>query len=366
MILNQNLNTTHPTISSINKSFLSGEIFIDDSFQRRSVWSAKNKSRLIETILIGYPMPELYFWSLPPGDDGEIIHSVVDGQQRIRAITEFISGDYELLKSHLDEKRKSEPYAGQKFNELDKVYRDIIWQYRLNVRTIPAEIEIEEIKRVFLRLNETDKALNPQEKRHAKFSGKFLQLAEELSNNDFWMKWKIFSQADVRRMSDVTFVSQLLSFARLGLRGDITPTKLNDLYDTYNESYRKRGVDKELFIETFRRIDALFSADETVAEGFKRKTHLYPLFLSVFGAARVDENAGKDLSVWVERSVPVLAAFIKAYRDNENEYNGIDLRKYRQAALEGFNKKSNREIKFETISFLFEIAEEKTLESNPA
>ena len=78
-------------------NFRDDNLYVDDSFQRRYVWLEKHKIKLIETILLGYAIPEIYLWEteIDP-DSGQAKYSIVDGQQRIGALFDFIDGKFKL------------------------------------------------------------------------------------------------------------------------------------------------------------------------------------------------------------------------------------------------------------------------------
>src|SRR5690554_5018722 len=72
-------------------------IIVDNSFQRRYVWVPKDKVALIETILLGYPIPEVYLWQNETDPEtGDTIFSIVDGQQRLGAVQGFINDEFKL------------------------------------------------------------------------------------------------------------------------------------------------------------------------------------------------------------------------------------------------------------------------------
>src|SRR3954454_132212 len=89
------LNTTHRTILQLRKWLEEGELELKPPYQRNPVWLEPQKAALIDTILRGYPIPEIYMQDTVT-TDGDEMHYVVDGQQRIRACLEFISGNYSL------------------------------------------------------------------------------------------------------------------------------------------------------------------------------------------------------------------------------------------------------------------------------
>src|SRR5580698_8391250 len=89
------LNTTHRTVIWFKRAFEGNELVIKAPFQRNPVWSDRQKGALIDTILLEYPIPELYMQELTD-DSGNQKHVVVDGQQRIRAVLSFLAGEFEL------------------------------------------------------------------------------------------------------------------------------------------------------------------------------------------------------------------------------------------------------------------------------
>ena len=89
------LHTTHRTVSWFKKAFTSDELELSAPYQRNPVWTPLQKAYLLDTILLGLPIPELYMQDW--GDEkGAEKYVVVDGQQRIRAVLEFLNGDFSL------------------------------------------------------------------------------------------------------------------------------------------------------------------------------------------------------------------------------------------------------------------------------
>jgi uncharacterized protein with ParB-like and HNH nuclease domain len=71
-------------------------------FQRNPVWTETQRSYLIDSILRGYPIPELYMQEAVDSK-GREVHTVVDGQQRIRACLEFVEGNFSLIETESPE-----------------------------------------------------------------------------------------------------------------------------------------------------------------------------------------------------------------------------------------------------------------------
>lgn len=342
MTMNTELQPDRKTITDVNSQFSKGVLRVDDSYQRRSVWVNRNKVRLIETILIGYPMPEVYFWQDKLNSTtGEILYSIVDGQQRIRSIREFINDDFKLTKSFLDTENKESEFANKKFSELEPADRNKIWSYQLNVRVFQNNVSRDEIVRVFLRLNETDKALNPQELRNAKFNGLFIKTAEEIAELEFWQKWKVFTPAKIRRMNDILIVSQLLAFLRQGLHGEITPKDINALYDQYNENYRQRGTDKLACTNTLDFMDKIFVESSQVHQFFKSQAHFYPLFVAIYTYMR------QELKQPVGTLADRLEKFVTSYTNKAS--SNVAVESYRFASNQGTLGRSSREARVKSI-----------------
>ena len=174
----------HKSIKEINTMFSSGSLIVDESYQRRSVWGEKDKIRLIETILLKLVIPEVFFWKAETDPEtGESVTHIVDGQQRIKAISSFIDNDYKLKSQYLLDEEIKEKYGNKFFKDLDPEVKTAFWNYRLMIIEISQESTKEEIVQVFRRLNLTDFNLNDQEKRNS-ISGDFAALARDLSENE--------------------------------------------------------------------------------------------------------------------------------------------------------------------------------------
>ncbi|PSV18163.1 hypothetical protein C0W59_02695 [Photobacterium kishitanii] len=341
-MINERIQTTRPTISNLVSELRSESYFVDNSFQRRLVWVEKQKVRLIETILIGYPMPEFYIWQQAvDSETGKQQHSIVDGQQRMSTIVQFVGGEWCLKSNFLDD--KDADYSGKYWTELSKEDKDKIWNYVVNVRTIPSDVNRDGITMLFKRLNETDKSLNPQEIRNAEFNGLFLQVSEEVANNKIlqsWdKKWNLFSENERRRMADITFASSLLIYHRSGISND-TPANINKMYDLYNDIYEKKDVDLRVTNEIFNDIDFMFSESDEIASFFTSIVHLYTLFVTI--------DYLKHQKFDVKVMIPKLLNFIELYKSGNTDISPLIV-DYKSASQESTRSKKSREKRVESL-----------------
>lgn len=226
------------------------------------------KSYLIDTILRGYPIPELYFQSLSD-ENGKETHIVVDGQQRVRACLDFILGKLTL------EGEAVEEFEGLTFDDLTEDQRKDFFKYKFVIRELPA-IDDVEIRAIFTRINRNVMNLNKQELRHATYWGPFIKLMEELGDSAVWTDLKVFTPNDVRRMHDIEFISELAIGYLHGIQNK--KDTLEDWYKTYETGFDDADTVKRRFSLVLEEIHALLGDSKT---RFRKKSDFYTLFLAL-------------------------------------------------------------------------------------
>lgn len=164
-------------------------------FQRRLVWSNKHKLSFIETILKGFPFPEIYIAAGEvDADTAEGTEMLVDGQQRVTTLNQYFTGSAELkIVEELPSYESLTPEEKMKFLEYEVVIRDLGRQ------------TIGQIKEVFKRINSTSYSLNAMEIHNARYDGAFKKFAETIAQDKFFEDHGVFSPGDVRRMHDARF-----------------------------------------------------------------------------------------------------------------------------------------------------------------
>lgn len=323
---------------------------VDNSYQRRFVWSKTNQIQLIETILLNYPIPEIYLLERGTNpENGETLYSIIDGQQRLTSVFGFINDEFRLDSKHIIEKNAQ--YENLLFSELSNEDRSNFWKYPFVVRMVNESISKEETVEMFLRLNRTSTTLNPQELRHAEFGGLFLRLAEELTELDFWEERNLFTGTDLRRMGDVQFVSQILIFFRFGFEEETSQSAINRAYDTFNESYDQIEEDRELFVAIIKKIDEILQQFE-IEKFLKRKVHLYTLITYIYYLLTNDNTE-------IDNSLHRYGLFANNYSSDDDLQSifeeKIDLvEEYKSLVLEGTQQRRNRIRRFQLIKELCE------------
>jgi hypothetical protein len=162
-------------------------------YQRRSRWTNKQKSLLIESFLLNIPIPPIFLFE---GDFAR--YEVMDGQQRLLAIREFLSNQFKLSSLTV-----LAPLNGRNFAQLPPRTKRtleraslsaivLLKESRTALRDSTTSRVLELKKFVFERLNTGGKQLNAQEIRNAIYSGKFNDLIIRLARTPLFTEiWGI-------------------------------------------------------------------------------------------------------------------------------------------------------------------------------
>jgi hypothetical protein len=148
--------------------------FVVPPYQRAYTWEHDRKSRFVESLVLGLPIPFLFFWEMP---DGKL--EIVDGSQRLRSIEEFVLGDLRL--GELDGLTALSHFT---FAELPESRQRKI-QNR-SIRGIVLNEHADEQARfdMFERINTGSKVANKAEVRRGALAGSFMDLIIDLAKSD--------------------------------------------------------------------------------------------------------------------------------------------------------------------------------------
>lgn len=264
---NAYLNTTTRNAHWFKKAHEAGELQMKPPFQRNPVWTDKQKSFLIDTILSGLPIPEVYMQDTV-NEGGEANYIVVDGQQRLRAVLEFMEGRFAL------DPKDSPSWGDMEFDDLSPKDKKQIYRYDFVVRQLP-DLDDSQIRKIFQRLNRNVVALNKQELRQATYWGPFINLMNSISDWDEWGWLGVFSANDIRRMLDVEFISELAVAVLNGHQNK--KAKLDQYYEIYEQSFEDGPKLQKVFRRVLGEIEEVLP--EISKHRWSKKTDFYTLFL---------------------------------------------------------------------------------------
>ncbi|HEX8161702.1 MAG TPA: DUF262 domain-containing protein [Pyrinomonadaceae bacterium] len=252
-----------------------GNLRLAPEFQRNKVWNDKARSYLIDTILRGKPIPKIYMRQILNLKERTTTREVVDGQQRLHAVLDFLNDQFKVSKAH------NEDYAGKVFSGFDEDTQRDFFNYEFTVDLLQ-DMADDDVYDVFARLNTYTYKLTAQELRHAKWHGDFRTCAHRLANEfvTFWGINKIFSKASLLRMADAEFVSDLLIAMSDGIQEKSKPV-IDRFYEKYDDSFPRRKTYEKRFREIMDHIGGIME-DDLPHTAFKTTRLLFPLFCAIY------------------------------------------------------------------------------------
>jgi hypothetical protein len=221
------------TIVDYCQALARNEIVVNRDYQRsEKVWPSAARSFLIETILLGYPIPKLYLYQVTDLKSRKTVKHIVDGQQRSYTILDFYQNKFDLSRTS-----ELEDLKGKSFEELPDEYKQKFIDYALSVDLF-VSATYEEIREVFRRINSYTVPLNPEEKRHSQWQGDFKWFIYRLSKkyDQSLINMGVFKDRQLVRMSDAKLFSEITHALLHGITTTTAPN-LDKLYRDYDEDF---------------------------------------------------------------------------------------------------------------------------------
>lgn len=164
------------SLQELKNSVDANDIITDPDYQRKYVYDDKRASCLVESILIGIPIPVIYL-----AEENEGIYSVIDGQQRITSFVRYLKNEFPLTGL-----KRLKNLNGRYFKDLDKAL-----QRRLNYQTLSTvciEKDSQSLKyEIFSRLNLGAVKLRDQEVRNCIYRGKFNDMLKDIATTNTYL-----------------------------------------------------------------------------------------------------------------------------------------------------------------------------------
>lgn len=214
------------------------------SFQRRFVWTLSQASRLIESFLLGLPVPSIFLYKEKKSQ--KLL--VIDGQQRLKTIFGYFSNTFPDTKKPFYLKGVNEKWEDKSFSDLDtpdkRRLKDSVLRAVIVEQLDPKDNT--SIFHIFQRLNTGGTILKPQEIRNCIYQGEFNNLLKELNTGKEWRKIIGIPNSD-KRMRDIELI---LRFLGLYSKYKEYKSPMKDFLSNFMADYR----DNESKIEEFRDI----------------------------------------------------------------------------------------------------------------
>lgn len=252
-----------------------GEIDLAPKFQRRSVWSPRAQSYLIDTIVRGKPIPKIFMRQEVNPRTRKTRREIVDGQQRIRTVLSFVADGFKISKVH------NIDVGGMFFSKLDDATQKEILSYEFTVDLLQ-NMEDGDIYDIFARLNTYSVTLNAQELRHSQHFGDFRTSVSTLSTefSRFWSANHILTDKSILRMGDAEYVADLFIAMSVGIRAK-EKRIIDNYYRDWDEIFPKRSVIEGRFREVIDIIGGIMG-DGLTTSNLSSTRLFYPFFCGIY------------------------------------------------------------------------------------
>lgn len=290
-------------------------------FQRNYVWDEKRASKLIESIILGLPVPQVFLY-----EQGKNSFYVIDGQQRLLSIyffvkqrfptkegrlilRQYLTGDTKIESSILFDDRyfknfklKLPASAKDEKNKFDKLKYETLGEYKNTfdiLRTVRSVVikqnepdDDSSIYEIFNRLNTGGQNLSPQEIRMSMYYSPFYKKLIELNSNNKWRKILKQNQSDVH-FKDVEIL--LRSFAML-FEYETYSSPMGKFLNTFSKKANGFMPDLICYLESLF-VSFLNSCENLEDNVFCTKQGQFSisLFESIFVATCIDSFNKKEL-----------------------------------------------------------------------
>lgn len=289
---------TNPTIADIFEKITDNKLNLAPDFQRKFVWTHEHQEQFLDTIINGYPFPEIYVCQ--GKTDTKKIRTtqiVIDGQQRLTTIKNYIESTFEKPLKRV-----------KPFDDLTETEREDFLAYQIVVRDI-GKVEINLVKEIFRRINLTKFKLEDIEIHNAIYDGKYIQTAKELAKDIELEEYGVFHDSEFTRMADIHFVLQVMStIERKGYYQ--RDSELEKCIAEFNDEYENATKVKSLILKSFSIIKELNFALDTI---WFRKSNFFTLVVELCMNSELPENL-KDKMIKFEKQV------LQNKHSKENDY----------------------------------------------
>ena len=195
-------NTRDYSIDFIIQQFRENQFYIPDEYQRQYIWNDADKNRFVESILLGLPIPLMFFSDT---EDGRC--EIIDGAQRTQAMEEFMSGD--LILSDL---KKLTSLNGFSYNDIPAYFRKKFDKTNLRIIVLSDDTTLEIRQEIFNRINTTGREANPSEIRRGSFRGPFMDFLMECTKDGVFKEVCPISETMEKRYEQLELVIRFFAF----------------------------------------------------------------------------------------------------------------------------------------------------------
>lgn len=287
---------------------------LDPPYQRRSVWTSKDRRYFVDTLFRGYPCPPIYLHKTIDLN-GSAIYHVVDGKQRLETLIRFSENKIRIPIDFGDDRLNN------------KRWKDVIEETEIRNRFLNYPFVVEYfddvdsglVNEIFERMNKNSRKLTPQELRNARYDGWFAAEIESEVDEPIWKKVGLVTPGRARRMADMQFLSELFMII---IYRQIHGFEHGLIDQTYADFEDIQDADLNFDIESFRRdladargrLAEMDAYDGSIASYLSSVSNLYVLW-----AVLVLDNdrlpSSEDLAARYKRLLDEVGSISKSSKD---------------------------------------------------
>ncbi|MGA5312297.1 DUF262 domain-containing protein [Micromonospora taraxaci] len=217
--------------------------YVVPAYQREFTWEDERRSKFLESLIMGLPIPFIFFWEMP---DGRL--EIVDGSQRLRTIEEFLLGDFRL--GGLEQLDK---LSGFRFVDLPESRQRKV--RNRSIRGIVLNEHADDAARLdmFERINTGSKIANKAEIRRGALAGPFLTLVIDLAKDERLKRLAPMSEKSKQERGYEELVTRFFAYGD-GLEG-----------------YKDRPAD--FIFNHAKRMNGRFESNPALADDYRQRFH---------------------------------------------------------------------------------------------
>jgi hypothetical protein len=321
------------------------DLVVNKEYQRGGgLWPTPAKSYFIDTIIKEFPFPKVYFHERIDMSTKRPRREIVDGQQRLSTIVDYVDDKF-ALGSNAGELR------GKRFSELTPEQQETFYSYTVSVDVI-RNADRSEILQMFRRMNAFTLPLNAAEKRHSEFFGEFKDWVNTVLDRygAILVDWNILTSRQIVRMADAEFVADVALAIEEGIVST-SPAKLLSMYKRYDTAFPRREMMNEQISGAF---DFVLTQLSDLRDTYLTRPHIFHSLLCAlihnrFGLVGAEEQTGlAPIGRYVtdqDRAVAGLKRLALAHEEKDTS----EFREYVQAASEGGNRAAQRAVRIKWL-----------------
>lgn len=184
------------------QKFQEDEFYVPEEYQRKFVWSNDDRCFFIESLLMGLPIPFMFFADT---DDGRI--EIVDGAQRTYTLAQFVNNDLKL-----ENLRVLTNSNGLSFNDFELAIQRRFLNTNIRVVYLDEGTTIETRQEIFKRINTGGISLAPSEERRGSYQGEFKDFLEECVKNELFNKLAPRTEKTEKRFEGFELVTRFFAY----------------------------------------------------------------------------------------------------------------------------------------------------------